>query len=191
MLGAGDRECWGCLWVHCVLAQVCPRVPMHVPLGTVSLTPHPVPRGEVKGVGGAKVAQRARGCTLRCGDGTPPDSFPHTAARGYKPALQGRPFLPGKEVRDPVSTWLWGSPGLPNPPRQCCASQPGYHVLWSCLVRVPWPALCLCPCSMTPAHGAPAQLTLGPGSPADPRCPAWRESHCKERMCGVTRVPPP
>lgn len=76
VLGAGDGGCWGCLWAHCVLAQVCTRVPLHVPQGMVSLTPHPVPRDEVKGVGGAKAAQRAQGCTLRCGDGTPQTASP-------------------------------------------------------------------------------------------------------------------
>lgn len=115
----------------------------------------------------------------------PPDSFPHTAARGYKPALQGRPFLPGREVRDPVGAWLWGSPGLPNPPGSAVPHSQGTTLLCSCLVRVPWPALCLCLCSRTPAHGATARLTLGPGSPADPRCPVCRESHCKESTCGV------
>lgn len=119
---------------------------------TVSLsspTPCPVPRGEVKGVGGAKAAQRAQVWGW--------DPLPQPA-HDYKPALQGRPFLPAREVRGPVSAKLWGSPGLPHPQA----------------------ALCPCPCPRTPA-----QLTLGPGIPANARCPAWRESHCKERMCRV------
>lgn len=37
----------------------------------VSLIPHPVPQGEVKGVGGPKAAWSAQGSTLRCGNGIP------------------------------------------------------------------------------------------------------------------------
>lgn len=136
------------------------HVPLNVPWYPSS--PTECPWSEVKGVGGAKAVWGAQGCTLRLGMGLPRQLLPHCCS-WLQTGSPGSPFSPWKGSKRSVP-----SSGGPQ------ASQ------------APQAVLCLCPHSRTPAHGATAQLTLGPGSPANPRCPAWRESHCKERMCGVT-----
>lgn len=134
---------------------------------------------------GSKGSMGGLGLHTQCGDGTPSQLPPHCCS-WLQTGSPGSPFSPWKGSKRSCQCPALGIPKPPKPPRQCCASQPGYHLPWSCLVRVPWPMLCPCPCSRTPAHGASAQLTLGPGTPANPRCPVWRESHCKERVCEVT-----
>lgn len=167
-------------------------------------------RGQTKA--GAALARRGRGGsrgstwgsgvhTQAVGMGTPlPASSPPCWCLRLQTRSPGSPFSPWKESREVLSVpRLRGSLGTPGPPAQRCASlhrvTPAMELFSLGAGTGEWPqaALSLCPRCYHPRlrHPLP-RLTLGPGGPVDPRCPAWRESHWKERMCwGEHRGCPP
>lgn len=113
------------------------------------------------------------------GSPSPLNQLPPHCCLWLQTGSPGSPFSPWKGNERSCQCPALGVPRPPSPHGSAVPHNQGTTDRGAV-----WSALGPCPHSRTPAHGATAQLTLGPVSPANARCPAWRESHCKERMCG-------
>lgn len=189
----------GCARVRCTLAWVCtlvhpPCVHLRVPQGMCPPTElQPIwgrrwcllGQGSCPGTGSV-VGERRQHTGIRdshsgygegpptAPGGMPPASSPHTSARGYKPALRGRPFLPGRKADR--SCWCPGSGVRSLPPSPALSVTPRGNTHHGAVLHQ-FCSLCQCrpraPAANTRRPWCPLPwLTLGPGGPADPRCPA-------------------